>query len=130
MDQATVFQLLARLGVTAADLSRIQGAPYPASARLLAELKARVGAAWKKLAFELHPDRNGGSAEKTELFKQLVQVVSNFNKLNVEPVAPAAIPVGFVPVTRPTYAATPFSGFFGKTQSRQVHPWHFVTMKP
>jgi len=115
MDQATVFQLLARLGVTAADLSRIQGAPYPASARLLAELKARVGAAWKKLAFELHPDRNGGSAEKTELF----------NKLNVEPVAPAAIPV-----TRPTYAATPFSGFSGKTQSRQVHPWHFVTMKP
>lgn len=45
-----------------------------ASERLIA-LQANVSSAWKRVAFDLHPDRNGGDAEATERFKLLSEFV-------------------------------------------------------
>ena len=132
MDQTTAVHLLARLGVGPGDLQRVQQTPFPQSVTLLDELKARVKASFKKLAFELHPDRTGNDPVKTQEFKGLAQVATDFEKLTVQP-APQRLPpppqqtVAFVFVRQqvPTYNPSPF-----RTPSKTINHWHFVHMKP
>jgi len=132
MDQMTAVRLLARLGVGPGDLHRVQQTPYPQSVVLMDDLKARVKASFKKLAFELHPDRTGNDPAKTEEFKGLAQVASDFEKFTVQPVRrppppPPQQTVSFVFVRQqvPAYNPSPF-----RTPSQTINHWHFVHMKP
>lgn len=138
MDQTMAVRLLARLGVTPMDIERIRQTPFPQSVAILDELKARVKTNWKRLAFELHPDRTGNDPVKTEEFKGLTLVRDDFEKLRVEP-RPQPMPqpirgVVMVPFIRvpgqqgpPSYAARPTTTASNTT----VNAWHFVvTMRP
>lgn len=121
MEQAIIFRLLGKLGVTAEDLGRVQALPYPESARLLGELKERVKKNWRKLAGELHPDVTGNDPEKTEEFVRLNRVREDFEKLVVAP------RVVFVPFRRPSYAARPFTN---SATTTTVSPWYAARMRP
>jgi hypothetical protein len=85
MDQAQTLTALDRLGVTRVDLDRVQRTPYPASKAILDELKSRVRSNWKRLAFDLHPDRTGNDPDKTALFTMLNQVQREFESLEIQP---------------------------------------------
>lgn len=125
MDQAEVLRALAKLGVVPADLHRVRLLPYPEAVRFLDELKGRVRQSWKRLAFELHPDRTGSDPEKTVEFTLLNRVRSDFEKVTVSP-PPVPMPVVFVPFRRPSYAASPFTS----TSTATVSPWYVVRMRP
>lgn len=134
MDQATAVRLLARLGVTPMDLQRVQQTPYPESGKVLDELKVRVRANWKRLVFELHPDRTGNDPVKTEEFKAVTLIRDDFEKLQVQPrpQMPQPIPVQRVHFQRqyvPTYNVSPFSSTNSSSASTTAS-WHFVVMRP
>ena len=134
MDQTTAIRLLVRLGVGPGDLQRVQQTPYPQSVAVLEELKVRVKASFKRLAFELHPDRTGGDPTKTEEFKGLVQVASDFEKFTVharpqqKPEVRMPIQVVFVQYHSPRYPTNPFTRT--PDAARPLNTWHFVNMKP
>lgn len=132
MDQATAVHLLARLGVHPADLLRVKSTPFPQSAAILNDLKARVRSNWKKLAFELHPDRTGNNSEKTAEFQALTRLRDDFERLTVSatpPPRPAGFTVGFVRAVKVhgpvSYSTNPF-----EQPSRAINAHYIVTMRP
>jgi len=67
------------------DLNAIRSAPSFAEAQArLQALKERVNRNFRKLAFELHPDRTGNDPARTERFKALVQVKEDLDKLKLQ----------------------------------------------
>lgn len=134
MDQVTVIRLLARLGVTPMDIERVRQMPFPQSGAFLEELKARVKTNWKRLAFELHPDRTGNDPSKTEEFKALTVIRDDFDRLRVEPRPQMPRPVNiaqvaFIRVQRPPqYNVRPDTT---STSANSSHTIHFVVnMRP
>lgn len=123
MDPVTVTRLLSRLGVTPADLDVVRRTPYPQSKEVLEGLKARVRSGYKRLAFELHPDRTGNDAEKTEEFKLLTRVREDFERLEVRPPPPVMIMPVFVPWRG-------FTQTTNTTSAATINVWHYTTMKP
>ena len=95
-DEAAVREALSALGVNLpGDLDAIRRVPYQDGMRMLEELKARVHKAYKRLVFELHPDRTGNDPVKTERFKLVGRICEDINKLRLEPPRPqpARMPV-------------------------------------
>jgi hypothetical protein len=92
MDQAERQRLekgLQALGVTPEDFNTVQRQPtYELACAKLEEVKEKVRKAYKRLAFELHPDRTGNDIEKTELFKAVGQVKADIESLNINPPRP------------------------------------------
>lgn len=76
---------LAALGVREDDLSRIL---------TLEELKSLLKTNYRKLAFEFHPDRNGGDSKKTVYFRQVTNawdfLKENLNETQFKAVKPKA----------------------------------------
>lgn len=52
--------------------------------RRLAVVKEKMKVGFRKLALQLHPDHTNGDPEKTELFKLLVTLKNDIEKLQVE----------------------------------------------
>jgi hypothetical protein len=48
-------------------------------------LKRDIKAAWKRAAFELHPDRTGGDPEKEAQFKRLAVFMQDVDKFRITP---------------------------------------------
>lgn len=77
------------MGLRPEDFQAVRLAPSPeVAAKLLGDLKERFRSGFKKLAFELHPDRTGGDPQKTEDFKALIQLREGFERLQVPEYAP------------------------------------------
>ena len=93
--------LLRQLGVEISDLERLHRVPYEDAVKLLEALKERVRRNWKRLAFELHPDRTGGDPAKTQIFRDLTALRDRFEQMqaprNPEPVQPTVIQVPHTP---------------------------------
>ena len=74
------------LGITETelkDLSKLSS--FREAEALLLKLKAKAKKNYKRLAFELHPDRNGGDPEKTALYVLLTKVQQEFSKKEARP---------------------------------------------
>lgn len=96
MDQALVFEMLRALGVNyPADIRAIEQMPFEQGEKALEALKERARKNFKQLAFELHPDRTGNDAAKTERFKALAQVRERLDKMTLRraPVTPLPVVV-------------------------------------
>lgn len=111
---------------------------FEAAKAKLAELKERVRKNFRKLAFELHPDRTGGDPGKTERFKLLVQVQDSFDKLQIRPPQPRVMHVVWhnpMAHTTNTAASTSvytqfYQGTGAATPSPRVSPLRVVFMRP
>ena len=75
---------MTELGIMPNELQSIQGLPLLEGQRRLEEIKERVHKNYKRLAFELHPDRTGNDPAKTEHFKLVGAVKDDFDKLKLE----------------------------------------------
>ncbi len=75
LDPTRLAAALQELGVTPAALHAIRSAPPDKGKMMLDELKTLAKSRYRKLAFELHPDRTGGDPVKTEKFTFLTQVM-------------------------------------------------------
>lgn len=76
-------EILGMLGLCPADFTHIRRLPFSRAKEALDVLKERARRAFRKLAPELHPDRNGGDAQRTELFKKLNQLVQEIDSLGI-----------------------------------------------
>ena len=78
-------ELALAMGVTQQRLQHIQQAPTLEEARnRLMALKVEVKAAFKRLAFRFHPDRNPGNLEAEGNFKRSGEVLTAIEKLEVK----------------------------------------------
>jgi DnaJ domain len=80
------------LGVTESELQAIEAAPYLEGEALLKKLKERIRKTYRYLAKELHPDVNGGDAEKTALFNIVTRVSKELAKRTPKPPPPGMAP--------------------------------------
>lgn len=71
-----ILEVMGRLGVTQADIVRAR-----ASEADLRDFQDRVRQAYRKLALELHPDRTGNDAYKSQLFQLATQVVDEIKSM-------------------------------------------------
>lgn len=93
------------LGVTNAELEAIAAAPYKQGEELLKKLKQRVSRTYKKLAHELHPDRNGGDQEKTVLFSLVTRAAKKIANSTARPETAKQVPI--TPITYTSQVAKP-----------------------
>lgn len=92
MTQEEELQLLAMLGLCPADFQRVTRMPtYERGLEELDALKDRARRAFRKASLQLHPDQNGGDAEKTAQFMKLNEFVQKLYNLKLRP--PAAPPI-------------------------------------
>ena len=78
-------ELALEMGATPQRLQHIQQAPTLEEARnRLMALKVEAKAAFKRLAFRFHPDRNPGNLEAEENFKRCGEVLTAIEKLEVK----------------------------------------------
>lgn len=73
------------LGITEAELKDISKLSFRDAEALLQKLKIKAKKNYKRLAFELHPDRNGGDETKTALYCLLTRVQHDFDKREARP---------------------------------------------
>lgn len=78
-----VNRALQTLNISPNEFEAIRLAPFPQAQELLKRLKAKAKREFRRLAPKLHPDRNDGDESKTELFKLLVRVLDDVEKLQV-----------------------------------------------
>lgn len=104
-EQAQIVRGFQALGVHPSDLQAVlEQADYATCKKKLAELKDKVKKSFRKVVLLLHPDVNGGDAEKTELFKVVCRIKEDIEKLSIQQRQPAPIapppppPVPFVVV--------------------------------
>ncbi len=91
-DPQKIIETFRMLGITPEELARIQATPFPKSLELLTELQASVKKTYRRLAFELHPDRTGNDAAKADLFKTLTRVAQHFERITIAPPPPPPPP--------------------------------------
>ena len=90
MDDARLAQAMAVLGLSPTDFMAVeQAAPWEGPA-LVREIQARARRAYKRAVLTLHPDKNGGDAEKTDLFRDVTEVLSEIDELRYIPRRTAA----------------------------------------
>ena len=93
MNPALVFEMLRDLGVNyPADLQAIERMPFELGVKALDALKERARKNYRKLAFELHPDRTSNDPVKTERFKLLAQVREKLEKMSLRRAVPMPPP--------------------------------------
>jgi len=89
------------MDLTPEDFHGVRQAPSLEEAqRRLAIVKEKVKTGFRKLAIQLHPDHTNGDPEKTELFKLLVTLKNDIDKLQVERQPPQVPPMHMGTVTR------------------------------
>jgi hypothetical protein len=126
------------------DLDAVRRAPtFEAAQAKLAELQERVRKNFKRLAFELHPDRTGGDPEKTDRFKALARAREEIERLRLQhplPVQQRVVMmwVNPMPMHQATgtssavyangYAATGNSTT--ATGATTASPWHVAFIRP
>ncbi len=81
---------------------------------MMQELKDGAKKAYRKLIFELHPDRTGNDPEKTAQMTFLGQVMADIDRLEVRPPAPVMPRVQI-------QVQVPFGRRPGVTTAGQVH---------
>jgi hypothetical protein len=87
MTDVELCEAMELLGVSAQDITGVKHAPMLEQAQVeLERLQARATQNLKKAAKFLHPDVNGGDAEKTRIFKNLVQVAQDLAKTEIRSV--------------------------------------------
>jgi len=85
--------------VSQQDFDTIRRVPFPQAQTLLQELKAKARRNYKRLAFELHPDRTQGDEAKAQLFVLLGQVLTELDKTTMHPPPPPTPVVPFINFT-------------------------------
>lgn len=89
MDEQLVVEIMTELGAPPQAMRAVQCAPsFEEGKRRLEELKGLVRKTYKRLAFELHPDRNNGDAVKAEKLKVVSRLKDEFMKLELRPPRP------------------------------------------
>lgn len=113
IDQAKLFAALRELGIPPEDLQVLPRLPFPQAQEKLRIMRQIARKNYKRLAFELHPDRTGNDPVKTEKFKLLGQILTDFDKIEVRPAPPPPpmpvrqpMPVQWVQVGRPIHFTT------------------------
>lgn len=91
MNQETLVRALGHLGVDAQVLDHLRRIPFQQAVKDLTTLKAEVKTRYKKLAFELHPDRTGGDEAKTKLFSEVTEANRWFQELKLHPPPPRQV---------------------------------------
>lgn len=76
----------------------------------LAIVKEKVKVGFRKLVLQLHPDHTNGDPEKTELFKLLIALKEDLDKLQVERRSPPQVPPMPIGVTRVVVRYYPSGG--------------------
>ena len=104
LDPVRLAGALQELGITPAALHAIRSARPDQAKAMLEELKQVAKSRYRKLAFELHPDRNNGDPEKTAKFAFLSQVIKQVESMEVRPAPP---PPPFRTVPGPVYPQQP-----------------------
>jgi hypothetical protein len=100
-----VQRALVALGVSQQDFETIRRVPFPQAQTLLQELKTKARRNYKKLAFELHPDRTQGDETKAQLFVLLGHVLGELDKTTVRPPQPQPAFAFTVTATTATWQA-------------------------
>lgn len=85
LDPAQLLAALLELGVTPTALQAIRSAAPNKGKSLLDELKHAAKSRYRKLAFELHPDRNGGDTSKVARFTLLTDVMKQIEAMVYHP---------------------------------------------
>ena len=88
MDQATMMRSLDALGVRLQDIENLRRLPFPHAVEGLKKIQENAKPRYKKLAFELHPDRTGGDEAKTRLFSEVTTANKWLQELQVHPPPP------------------------------------------
>jgi hypothetical protein len=100
MDKALFRNLAAEMCVTKQRVTNIHAASsFEEAKKRLEALKVDAKAAYKRLAFKYHPDRNPGDAEAEAKFKALGAVLKEVEGLEVQPPRPQPTPVQPPPTT-------------------------------
>lgn len=143
-------EALRELGVNVPeDLNNIQRAgSFEKAQQALADLKERVRKNYRRLAFELHPDRTGGDSARTEHFMLLSRIKEEFEALRLRPPIPRPPAVQIMmtwlntmPVAHPTHTPTGGTGSvyqthyttaspMSSTTTMGFNPYHVVIMRP
>lgn len=88
MDQADLVRAYQALQLNPHEVDALQRMPYEHAVPRLKAIQERVKARYKKLAFELHPDRTGGDSVKTKLFSDVTELNKKIQELQVRPPPP------------------------------------------
>jgi hypothetical protein len=106
---AQLQQAMNWLGIGRDELLHIKtdGSDDQAAVKLLA-LQARVKKAYKRAVRELHPDRNGGSSEKTALFRAVTEVYKEIGNTELQEADPSTYSERSATVLRASFGGALF----------------------
>lgn len=88
LDPVRFAQALVELGITPDAIRQVRSAPQAQGERLLDELKSSAKSRYRRLAFELHPDRTGNDEVKAAKFSFLTMVVKEVEGMRWVPFPP------------------------------------------
>lgn len=125
MDQAALVRAFNALQLNPHEVDVLQRLPFPQAAERLKAIQERVKARYKKLAFELHPDRTGGDDDKTKLFSEVTELNKRIQELQVRPPPPqpqhqVMVQVVHYPARHP-YGGTVNAVNYGQTTTTTYH---------
>jgi len=83
MDPQDFQQGVLALGIIRSDIDQLRELPFEDAQARLEEIQARAKKRYRKLALELHPDRNNGDEVKAKLFNLVTQVNKQLQDLKI-----------------------------------------------